>query len=760
MARNELDQAAPGEENVNPSDSSQNRSHVDPDKIQELLQGILPVDEARSIELHLNACAACRAKVNAFVSACEESITVTRTLSSPPSPFAPLPTGTRVDHFVVERLIGRGGMGEIYLARDDTLGRRVALKLISPTFLGSHATRKRFLLEARTTARFNHPHIVSIYAVGEHAGRPYMALEYLEGQTLREYMATSVPGAADAIRFGLPIARALAEAHKHGVLHRDLKPGNIMLPSDGRLRVLDFGIAKGLDTSDLSPDARLEEIRITATGLQSLAGRDTTSVRTRFLGTPAYMAPEQWRGEPVGPATDMWAFGLILYQMVTGRRPYHGVPLQHIVDAVAGPDPVPPVAGLAEGLPKDLAALIDQCLSKNPAERPSAAEAAARLEVLQDAQPHGALRSDPGVRSQPPLSRSKTPGTNKTSGCVRPPRGRWWRIAFLVAGALLVAVVAGIAFRPGTHQEMPAPAGPPIQVGLYPASPTTDASRELAPLLRYLESRLNRPVSVVIAPSYRALREGLEASRYDFGLLPPLQYVLSRYERPDLVPVAYAEYDSASQGLLVVPVESEVQTVKDLQGKRICYVDRGSTSGYLMPRLYLREQGLDPDTLFSHTVFSGAHVQAIADLLADRCDVAAVYSEAYLRASHVDDRFLRKVRILVVTRTIPSDVLCAAPETPPALVSAMRTALLAFHARDVLGTAAVSPVYPYTITDFVPHTDSRFRAVEAAARLEGILPRTRRSRGNPGGDAAPGPYPEAEGAPAPEYRRQADLETE
>ncbi len=721
--------------------------HLDPDTIQQVLDGIVPLDEASAIGRHLQQCVRCRALVDTLSAASGMEVsaaTVTRTLATPAPGMAPLAPGTVVDHFVVERLVGRGGMGEVYLARDDTLGRPVALKVISPGYLGSYATRQRFLLEARTTARFNHPHIVSIYAVGEHAGRPYMALEYLEGLTLREHMARTVPSAEEAIRLGLPIARALAEAHQHGVLHRDLKPGNIMLPADGRLRVLDFGLAKGLASTGDGVGAKMEDVRVTASGLQSLAGGESTTVKSRFLGTPAYMAPEQWREEPIGPETDMWAFGLVLYQLVTGRRPYHGVPLQHIPDAVAGLEPVPSVSQVAGDLPKDLAALIDQCLRKVAAERPSSKQAVERLEALYTrlvASESGASRAQAGVdrlgTGGRGAERGGVPDVPVFGRAARPwasvlrrlaARVGWKAPAVGVALGLILVTALTLATMPTPAVR---PAGPVVRIGLYPASPTTDAARELAPLLRYLEASIARPIDVEVAPSYRALRTGLEAGSYDFGMLPPVQYVLARHARSDVTPVAYARYDSASQGLLVVPAESGIETVADLAGKRICYVDRGSTSGYLFPRLYLREQGYDPDTLFSRVVFSGAHVQAIMDLLAGRCDVAAVYSEAFMRAFHVDQGFQRKVQILTGTRAIPSDMFCAAPDTDSALVATMRKALLGFVAEEVLGTTAVSDVYPYTITEFTEPSDAVFESVEQAARLEGVLPASR--SGSPGG---------------------------
>ncbi|MFH0902907.1 MAG: serine/threonine-protein kinase, partial [Pseudomonadota bacterium] len=149
-----------------------------------------------------------------------------------------------VDHFRVVRLVGRGGMGEVYLARDTLLNRRVALKVVHPRYLDSEEAVARFMREAQLTAILSHPHIVTVYAVGKYEGSPYLALEYLEGQNLRQRMEEERPGVRESLRIVLAMAQALVEAHRHRVLHRDLKPENVILAKDGRLRLVDLGLAK------------------------------------------------------------------------------------------------------------------------------------------------------------------------------------------------------------------------------------------------------------------------------------------------------------------------------------------------------------------------------------------------------------------------------------------------------------------------------------------------------------------------------------
>ncbi len=292
--------------------------------------------------------------------------------------------GVEVDHFRVVRMIGQGGMGEVYLARDTQLGRKVALKVIHPRRMGTPEAAQRFLAEARTTARFSHPHIVTVYAVGQWQDNPYVALEYLEGQTLRERMVEARLSLREAMRCGLAVAEALAEAHRRRILHRDLKPENVIIPWDGRLRVLDFGLAKQLRGDAPAVAGGGGAVSLSTDTMDPVELLDPTETEERKLcGTPAYMAPEQWRGEDSTEATDVWALGVLLHEMLVGRRPYHREEGNQIALAwqVAGGDPVPLATSLLEG-PPELAELVRRCQDKDPSRRPTAAEAVGVLHKL------------------------------------------------------------------------------------------------------------------------------------------------------------------------------------------------------------------------------------------------------------------------------------------------------------------------------------------------------------------------------------------
>jgi WD40 repeat protein len=287
--------------------------------------------------------------------------------------------GDRVGQFEVRRRIGSGGMGDVYLARDLTLGRRVALKVVRSDQRLSEAALDRFLIEAQATARFNHPNIVGIYGAGEHAGAPYVALEYVRGQTLRERLQERPPGLPEALRIAAQIAEALGEAHGFGVLHCDLKPENVIIAGDGRVRVLDFGLATFV--GGLDPEAPSSA---------ALAGDPTTSESEPgpLAGTPEYMAPEQWRGGPLAGGTDVWALGAILYELCTGRLLFEGTGTLALGAAVLGFAPESLEA--SQDAPDVVWQLIRDCLRPDLGQRPLARDVARRIgEIL-----HPTARSD------------------------------------------------------------------------------------------------------------------------------------------------------------------------------------------------------------------------------------------------------------------------------------------------------------------------------------------------------------------------------
>lgn len=300
----------------------------------------------------------------------------------------PLPVGTEVDHYRIMRLLGRGGMGEVYLARDTKLGRKVALKIVLSDVLRDEGEKERFLFEARATAALNHEHIVTIYGTGEYVeegvSRPYVALEYLEGQNLRERLLERALSLPETLRVGRAIAEALAHAHDNGILHRDLKPANVVIANDGRLRVVDFGLAKVLADESAEDDG--------PSFIPGLSQMQQSGENTWTAGTPSYMAPEQWRGESGGAATDVWALGVILFELCMGHKPFSGDNTVVLAAAVCSEDPAPPVVG---DVPRELAQLVGRCLSKPIDGRPRTREVVEGLDALLEGSAQPALDSEP-----------------------------------------------------------------------------------------------------------------------------------------------------------------------------------------------------------------------------------------------------------------------------------------------------------------------------------------------------------------------------
>ncbi len=244
-----------------------------------------------------------------------------------------IPSGTRMGSYEIIASIGSGGMGEVYRARDTRLNRVVAIKLIRRDMSLHPEALRRFEREARLVSSLTHPHICTLYDVGNEQGLEYLVMEYLQGETLAECLLreTSLE-LKTALGIAIDVAEALDKAHRHGVIHRDLKPGNVML-SDNGTKLLDFGLAKSAETVEERSDPTMAP---TSVGYHSETGM--------VLGTHFYMAPEQARGKPADERSDIWSLGVVLYQMLTGQLPFDGPSRSDVLAQILlGPVPMQPL---------------------------------------------------------------------------------------------------------------------------------------------------------------------------------------------------------------------------------------------------------------------------------------------------------------------------------------------------------------------------------------------------------------------------------
>ncbi|MGH9481483.1 MAG: LpqB family beta-propeller domain-containing protein, partial [Terriglobales bacterium] len=288
--------------------------------------------------------------------------------------------GAQLGPYEIESPLGAGGMGEVYRARDTRLNRTVAIKILPQRLASAPEARQRFEREARAVSSLNHPHICTLYDVGHQDGADFLVMEYLEGEALSKRLEKGPLATPDLLRIAIEIAGALEQAHRQGVIHRDLKPGNIMLTKSGA-KLLDFGLAKTAVAPALIDPSNL------ATMSQPMAGEPATPLTAQgtIIGTFQYMAPEQLEGKESDARSDIFAFGATLYEMATARKAFEGKSQASLIAAILERDP-PPISSLQPMSPPALDRVVRTCLAKDPDERfQSAHDLKLQLEWIRDA---------------------------------------------------------------------------------------------------------------------------------------------------------------------------------------------------------------------------------------------------------------------------------------------------------------------------------------------------------------------------------------
>jgi Tol biopolymer transport system component len=319
--------------------------------------------------------------------------------------------GQTLSHYRVTAALGSGGMGEVYRATDTNLGRDVAIKVLPPEVAEDPERLGRFKREAHLLAALNHPNIAAIYGLEEADGKPFLALELVEGEDLKERLARGPIPVDEALEIATQVAEALEEAHDKGIVHRDLKPANIKLTPEGKVKVLDFGLAKawGGDTGSGGSSADLS---------QSPTLAHTSTQAGVILGTAAYMSPEQARGRPVDKRADIWAFGVVLLEMLTGRNAFSDATVSDTLASVL--KSAPDLAALPPEVPRDVRRVLERCLRKNPKER------------FRDI---GDVRLELVAPAEPPDVVARPAGATSRRGALR-----WLALGAAIGGALVAAI--------------------------------------------------------------------------------------------------------------------------------------------------------------------------------------------------------------------------------------------------------------------------------------------------------------------------------
>ena len=658
------------------------------------------------------------------------------------------------------------------------LERRVVIKRILPHLADQQSFLDMFLREARIIARMNHPNVVQIHELGHDSGQYYIAMEYLEGLTSRELILLSraagvqipinvcVELICQACR-GLHVMHELRdlEGNLMGLVHRDVSPQNLMITVDGHVKLVDFGIAKateGLDAtytgslkgkfSYMSPEQCLNEPMDRRTDIFTLGivfwelatqrrlfKRKSEMEMLKAVNEDEIPLPTELR-----PDFPNVLEPVVLRALERGRDDRYQTAEDMRLAAVEAAE----IAKLDIG-PDCVSRFIDSVGGSELHARLGELNAATERtmqSISRDytASPKRAILPQPTVNDSEDLPTiTESPNAGKRGGQVLPlhrpvvadtePRSsrRWWGVglALVTVAALLFVFVpegsdsrANLDTPPNGDGAEDAGAGvalegPPIVIGWPPFIDAELMLADMEPFRLYLEEALGRPIEFSVAANYAECSEKLVEGALDFASLSPLLYVRTKQEHPDISLLAVKQYDGtvSYEGWLMVRSDSPFVSFPDLGGRRFCFTDEDSTSGYFLPRTYIRSHGADPDTFIGSIHWSGQHSQAIRDILDGRCDVVATYNGAIFSAADQGEA-IGRLRFVAVTGTIPQDVIVGGPYTSATDLEILTDALFAFDPLRDIGQPRVGMVQ--RITGFSEISDDAFDLLRTAIELE------------------------------------------
>jgi eukaryotic-like serine/threonine-protein kinase len=576
--------------------------------------------------------------------------------------------------YIVRRRLAQGGMGAIYELAHRSLNRRFALKMLSPELASSRQALDRFWREAEIVARLSHPNIVSILDWDQlPGGAPFLVMELLDGEDLfARIERRGRLDIAELFQIADQVLAGLTVAHRAGIVHRDLKPSNVFLATDDaggeRAVLLDFGISK-------------------------VDGLDTMTGDQEMVGTPMYMAPEQVVSEAgaIGPATDVWAMGAILFEMATGERAFAGDNLPAIMHRICH-ERAAPLSRLRPDTPPALDRLVMRALDPDPARRPRDAEELRRQLAdiadscidltVTDVELALAATAAPEVAVEFALAATGAVSTAPPPATPAPVGRRRSQRAALVGSVLAIAAAFSFALVVPGDSTAPAAlvagAGQPLRVGVTSSVSPDRLAAQVAPVVRHLEARIGSRVELLVVRDYAELTGRVVRGDIDVAWLPALEYVRAARLDPGLRPLAVPverQKDPHYQGIILAKKGRGIDELGDLVGARFCYVSPTSASGYLYPRQVLRRAGFDPDSMFREAEFLNEHRRVLEALDTGRCDAAATYEGMLQSADQLGyrpDSFVT----LAGTVPIPFGPYVASSKTPGPLADRIGGALL------------------------------------------------------------------------------------